>query len=146
MDTIEKLIDFLRQYPFIKYQHRQDAIRVFPSSEKGFEVALLVRPDESYTVCFEFWHTEFTDEEMAMHAFKNGLSDAFRLRVSSRGGVDYKWSIEFREAGEWIGGSTVFIFRYPFWKKKMTRYLQNDYFILTDHQEALHYERCDRVN
>ena len=145
MDTIEKLIDFLKQYPFIKYEHRQDAIRVFPSSEKGFEVALLVRP-ESYTVCFALWHTEFTDEQMAMNGFMNGLSDGCRLRVTSRGGVDYRWSLEIREAGGWIVGSTVGLVRHPFWKKKITRYLQNNYFIVTDHQEALHYERCDSVN
>jgi hypothetical protein len=108
-------------------------------------VALLVRP-ESYTVCFAFWHEEVSDEQMAMNGFMNGLSDGCRLRVTSRGGVDYRWSLEIREAGGWIGGSTVGIFRYPFWKKKITRYLQNNYFIVTDHQEAPHYERCDSVN
>jgi hypothetical protein len=51
MDTIEKVIDFLKQYPFMKYEHGQDAIRVFRGSEIRFEVALLVSP-ESYTVCF----------------------------------------------------------------------------------------------
>jgi len=81
-----------------------------------------------------------------MNGFMNGLSDAFRLRVTSRGGVDYWWSLEIREAGGWIGGSTVGLVRHPFWKKKITRYLQNNYFIVTDHQEAPHYERCDSVN
>ncbi len=127
MQAIEKILDFLKQYPFVRYERREDAIRAFPSSEKGFEVALLVTP-ESY-VCYALWHTEFADEQMAVNAFQNGFSDAVRLRVTSQGGVDYRWRIEFREAGGWISSSAVGIFRYPFWKKKITRYLQNDYFI-----------------
>lgn len=133
MQPIEKLAEFLNQYPFVKYERRENAIRAFPTSEKGFDVTLLVNPG-SYTVCYALWHTEFADEHLAVNAFKNGLSDTRRLRVTSRGGVDYRWRVEFRAAGRWIGGSAVGTSRYPFWKKKMTRYLQNDYFIATNHQ------------
>jgi hypothetical protein len=126
--AIEKIIQFLKPYPFVPYERREDAIRVLASSENGFEVALLVSAG-FYTVCYALWHTEFSDEQRAVNGFINGLSDAVRLKVASRGKIDYRWTIQFREGGGWISGSTVGIFRYPFWKKKETRYLQNEYFV-----------------
>ena len=130
MPVIEKIIQFLKRYPFVPYEHREDAIRVFASSENGFEVALLVRPG-CCTVYYALWHTELYDEQRAVNSFLNGLSDAVRLRVVSRGRVDYRWTIQFRSGDGWIGGSTVGVFRYPFWKKQEIRYLQNDYFVAT---------------
>jgi hypothetical protein len=72
------------------------------------------------------------NEEAAVNGFLNGLSDAVRLKVTSRGGVDYRWTIQFREGYGWIGGDSVGILRYPFWKKKAIRYLQNDYFLANE--------------
>jgi hypothetical protein len=69
---------------------------------------------------------EFADERSAIGTFLGGLSEAYRLRVTSRGNVDYRWMIQYREGDGWINGSTVGIFRYPFWKKKKIRYLQNN--------------------
>jgi len=65
---------------------------------------------------------EFAEERSAIGTFLGGLSEAYRLRVSSRGNVDYRWMIQYREGDGWINGSTVGIFRYPFWKKKKIRY------------------------
>ena len=83
-DAIRKIIDFMKQYPFVPYEHREDAIRAFPSSETGFEVALLAN-GASYTVCYATWHSEFCDTRMALNAFINGLSDGVRLKVATRG-------------------------------------------------------------
>ena len=130
MHAIEKIIEFLKQYPFVPCESREGAIRVLASSENGFEVALLVSP-RFCTVCYALWHTEFSDEEEAVNCFLNGLSNAVRLKVASRGKVDYRWTIQFRDGDQWIGGRAVAIFRYPFWKKKQVRYLQNEYFVAT---------------
>ena len=51
MQAIEKLAEILNQYPFVKYECRENAIRAFPGSEKGFEVTLLVNRG-FYTVCY----------------------------------------------------------------------------------------------
>jgi hypothetical protein len=80
---------------------------------------LLVRSDGGgYTVCLASWHMEFADERSAIGTFLGGLSEAYRLRVSSRGNVDYRWMIQYREGDGRINGSTVGIFRYPFWEKE----------------------------
>jgi len=133
MGAIEKIVDFLKEYPFVPFERREDAIRALPSSENGFEVALLVNAG-NYTVCYAFWHTEFTDEQMSVNALINGLTDDVRLKVASRGKVDYRWNIQFQEPQGWVTGSAVFIFHYPFWKEKKIRYLQNDYFFVTEAQ------------
>ena len=131
MGAIEGIVKFLEQYPFLQYGRREDAIWVLPSSKNGFEVALVVSPGH-YTVSYAIWHTEFSDEQMAVNAFINGLSDRVRLEVSSRGNVDYRWIALIRGPEGWMSGGAVGIFRYRFWKKKEIRYLQNDYFISTD--------------
>jgi hypothetical protein len=137
MRAIANVIAFLKEHPFIRYEKfrhagwrsnhcEEKAIRVFPSSENGFEVVLVEIPEYGpgcHQLSYAFWHTEVCDEEAAVNGFLNGLSDAVCLKVISRGGVDYRWTIG------WIGGNSVGIFRYPFWKKKAIRYLQNDYFL-----------------
>jgi len=120
---IETLVDILKPYPNVRHEFRSDAVRVLAPDEEGYEVALLVRSDGGgYTVCLASWHMEFAEERSAIGTFLGGLSEAYRLRVSSRGNVDYRWMIQYREGDGWINGSTVGIFRYPFWKKKKIRY------------------------
>ena len=68
---------------------------------------------------------EFTDEHSAIGTFLGGLSEGYRLKVTSRGNVDYRWTIQYREGDGWTNGSTVGLFRYKFWRRKQIRYLQN---------------------
>ena len=75
---------------------------------------------------------EFTDADSANRYILRGLSEYYRLRVASRGNVDYRWTIQYKELNGWIDGSTVGIFRYPFWKRKKVRYLQNNLIHLPD--------------
>lgn len=127
MNIIEAIIDILKPYPEARHEHRSDAIRVLAPNEEGYEVALLIRPDGcGYTVCLATWHMEFADEHSAIGTFLGGLSEGYRLRVASRGNVDYRWTIQYKEANGWIDGSTVGIFSYPFWKRTRVRYLQNN--------------------
>ncbi len=78
-----------------------------------------------YTVCLATWHTEFTDEDSAIGTFLGGLSECYRLKVVSRGKVDYRWTIQYREGEGWRNGSTVGLFRFKFWRRRQIRYLQN---------------------
>ena len=125
MNAIEKIIAILKQYPDVRYEFRADAIRALALDEKGYEVALLMYPQPQYTVCLATWHMEFTNEDDAIGTFLGGLSEAYRLEVTSRGGVDYLWRIQYWESGGWRSGSAVGIFRQKFWQRKKIRYLQN---------------------
>jgi hypothetical protein len=125
MNVIQQIVDILQQYPEIRYEFRADAIRVLAPDEYGYEVALLVHPGPHYTVCLATWHMEFDDERSAIGTFLGGLTEEYRLEVASRGNVDYFWRIQYRESHGWRCGSAVGVFRYKFWRKKRTRYLQN---------------------
>jgi len=125
MNAIEKIDAILRQYPAVHYEFRADAIRALAPDENGYEVALLMHPQAYYTVCLATWHMEFTDENEAIGTFLGGLSEAYRLEVTSRGGKDYLWRIQYQESYGWRTGSAVGIFRIKFWRRKRVRYLQN---------------------
>jgi len=125
MNVTQQIVGILNQYPEIRYEFRADAIRVWAPDENGYEVALLVHPGSHYTVCLATWHMEFTDGHDAIGTFLGGLSEAYRLEVTSRGGVDYLWRIQYQEGSGWRSGSAVGIFRIRFWERKKTRHLQN---------------------
>src|SRR5215831_11314319 len=87
MNAIEKIAAILKQYPGVRYEFRADAIRALAPDENGYEVALLMYPQPQYTVCLATWHMEFTNEDDAIGTFLGGLSEAYRLEVTSRGDV-----------------------------------------------------------
>jgi hypothetical protein len=99
MNVIDRIIDILKQYPEVRYEFRSDAIRALAAEASGYEVALLMQPQPCYTVCLATWHMEFADENSAIGTFLGGLTDAYRLKVSSRGGRDYRWTIQYRDYG-----------------------------------------------
>jgi len=127
MNVIQQIVGILNQYPEIRYEFRADAIRVLAPDENGYEVALLVHSGSHYTVCLATWHMEFYDGHDAIGTFLGGLSEAYRLEVTSRGGVDYFWRIQYQETYGWRSGSAVGIFRIRFWQRKKIRYLQNHF-------------------
>jgi hypothetical protein len=124
MNVIEQIIDILKQYPEVRYEFRSDAIRALAADANGYEVALLMQPQPCYTVCLSTWHMEFADQNSAIGTFLGGLTEAYRLKVSSRGGRDYSWTIHYRDYG-YSDGSTVVTFNFKFWRRKNIRYLQN---------------------
>jgi len=128
MNVIQQIVDILQQYPEIRYEFRADAIRVLAPHGNGYEVALLTYPQPYYTVCLATWHMEFTDENEAIGTFLGGLSEDYRLEVTSRGGKDYLWRIQYQESYGWRSGSAVGIFQFKFWRRKRIRYLQNHIF------------------
>ena len=124
MNAIEKIVAILQQYPAVRYEFRADAIRAFAPDENGYELAPLMHP-QHYPVCLATWHMEFADENEAIGTFLGGLSEGYRLEVTSRGGADYLWRIQYRDSHGWRSGSAVGIFRIKFWRRKKLRYLQN---------------------
>ena len=125
MNAIVRIVEILTQHPAVRYEFRSDAIRALAADENGYEVALLMHSEGNYTVCLATWHMEFTDEYSAVGTFLGGLTEGYRLKVTSRGNADYLWRIQYLENGGWRDGSAVGIFNYKFWRGKKIRYLQN---------------------
>ena len=124
MNLIDEIKAMLSKYPNIRYESSASSIKVSPLSDDGFEVLLTVNR-EGYTVFFNGWHEEFIDQDDALNCFAFGLSDECRLKEYRRGRFPYKWIVESRENGKWIGDSTTGLLLFPFWKKAEVRYLQN---------------------
>jgi len=125
MNVIAQIIHVLKQYPEVRYEFRSDAIRALAADASGYEVALLMQPQPCYTVCLATWHMEFADENSAIGTFLGGLTEGYRLKVASRGGTDYRWTIQYQESYGYRDGSTVVTFNFKFWRRKKIRYLQN---------------------
>jgi hypothetical protein len=125
MNLIDEIKARLSKYPDIRYESNVSSIKVSPLSDDGFEVLLTVNR-EGYSVFFSGWHEEFDDEDDALNCFAFGLSDECRLKEYRRGRFPYKWTVESRENGKWIGDSTTGLLLFPFWKKVEVRYLQNN--------------------
>ena len=145
MNAIEQIIEVLKQNPQVRYEFRADAIRALAPDSNGYEVALLMHANGSYTVCLATWHMEFTDEYSAVGTFLSGLTDDYRLKVASRGNVDYRWTIQYREPDGWKDGSTVGLLRYKFWRRRRIRYLQNHMVSFPEPQQRSQYRRFTRL-
>ncbi len=136
MNVIEQIVGILNRYPAIRYEFRADAIRVLAADESGYEVALLMHAARHYTVCLATWHMEFYDERSAIGTFLGGLSDEYRLEVSSCGNVDFLWRIQYRESHGYRNGSAVGTPRHELSQEKKIRYLQNRWLRLPGKENA----------
>lgn len=125
MNAIEQITARLQEYPDAKFESGADFIRVVPASRDGFNVELTASKND-YTVYFNGWHENFEDEEEALNCFAFGLSAACRLKEYRRLNIAYKWTVEYKEADEWIEESTTGMILFPFWGKLEIRYLQNN--------------------
>ena len=124
MTAIDEIRTRARKYPNLAVVEGDRCISVIPPGHDSFRVELSLA-DGSHTVYFEGWHEACRDEKAALELFAMGLSDAVRLRVTSRGGRAYKWTAEFREDDEWRADSTTGLLFCRFWEPPVVRYLQN---------------------
>ena len=104
---LDAIREKLRRYPQLSVADDGDRIMVAAQTADGFDVSFDAGGDE-YTVHIAF-----------------GLSDAARLKVHSRGGRDYCWTLEAFEDGEWRTDSTTGQLFFRFWRRKAVRYLSN---------------------
>jgi hypothetical protein len=125
MNAIEEIRAKLQKYPDAKFETGANHIRVFPASEKGFQVELITG-NNNHIVHFNGWHEEFGDVKEALNCFAWGLSTKCRLKEYRRGGVAYKWSAEYKDGDKWVEESTTGMFLHRYWNKLEIRYLQNN--------------------
>ncbi len=123
----------LRKYPQLSVMDEGDSITVEAQTPEGFAVSFH-SSDGEYTVCMEGWHAHFdaTQIETALNCFAFGLSDSARLEVHSRGGKDYRWTLEAFEDGVWRTDSTTGLLFSAFWRRKTVRYLRNAVIVSDD--------------
>ena len=116
----------LRKYPQLSVVDDGDAITVKATTTEGFDVSFFCDGD-GYTVGFAGWHERFkrAERDRALECFAFGLSDCARLRVQSRGGLDYYWTLEVLKEGEWRSDLMTSLLFFTFWRKKTVRYLRN---------------------
>jgi hypothetical protein len=122
--VIATIQEKLQEHPELSVEHGERFIRVLPRDAQGFAVELH-ESGGNLVVSFDGWHEEFEHAEEALDCFAMGLSDGARLKVVSSGGLDCNWTLETRQGAEWAPYSTTGLLFFPYWKRKMTRYLQN---------------------
>ena len=126
MSAIFKLKAKLGEHPHVRFVDDANTLRIPPVDPEGFEVALYEHSG-AVTVAFAGWHEDCDDPDDAVHLVGMGLSDAVRLKVHSRGGHDYKWTLEVREPSGWRKTSVTGLLFFRFWKRASVRYLQNQF-------------------
>jgi hypothetical protein len=99
-------------------------IEVRSKSESGFPVRVYER-DGQDSIHFSGWHEDASDEAETLNMVALGLSKSARLKVASRGGRDYSWTLESWEEGQWRPVSETALIFFPFWRRRSVRYLQN---------------------
>jgi len=124
MNPIDEIRDRLARYPKARWETGPDSVTVFPVDDSGFAVSFLIA-DGEYIVSFSGWHEHFTDAHQAMNCFVFGLSEDCRLKVYTRGSVEYRWTVETQSSGSWVEDSTTAVLLFPFWRRLRVEYRQN---------------------
>jgi hypothetical protein len=122
--VISRIKEKLQKYPHVTYRTKEGFLEIPAQTPTGFQVWIRERGG-NFTVGFEGWHEEFTDEEAALKCFAFGLSTACRLRVFRCLSLDYKWQVLVQENGEWIADSETGLLFPTFWLPKKQRDLHN---------------------
>lgn len=120
---LDSLIDSLNSMR-IPFDIQDTAVHI-EGSEEGFNID--VRDDgEEVTVYFAGWHEHFTDMSEVKDVVAFGLSEECRVEVLSRGGFDYRWTLQARTASGWKTDSVTALLFFPFWRRKKVRHLTNN--------------------
>jgi hypothetical protein len=101
-------------------------VSVQPRDKQGFAVSLSVMAGQ-YTVSFDGWHEDFSDEHEAVACFMFGLCSRCRLRVTRRWGMSCAWTVEKKDGDTWRPISETGLLLAPWWAKKSFGYLQNEW-------------------
>lgn len=124
MDPINEINRRLEKYPSLQVKKKGGSIVVMPSQEGGFPVSFIVEGNE-FVVYFDGWHERFSDAQEAINCFAFGLSQECRLVVYKRGGMTYKWTMQYIDKERWIDDSSTGLLFFPYWRKRESVVLQN---------------------
>ncbi len=124
-DPIAAIQARLRKYPHARTDSTAERVVVYPTTPTGFEVDFQIHMGRYRVHCLG-WHEEFPSSEEALNCFGFALSSACRLKLSSRGGMAYRWQLQYRRDSQWVGDSEVGLWFFPFWRSLEVTYLQNN--------------------
>ena len=128
MDPLAEARQRMRNHSDVRLREDENRLEAWPTGTGGFPVVLEVDPDggaQRYTVHYAGWYEAFESPRDALNCFSYGLRGQCRLRVTYRGTVACRWTLEHGRDGQWRAESSRGRLWIPFWKKKRTEYLAN---------------------
>src|SRR6266852_9891662 len=102
--VISRIKEKLQKYPRVTYTTKEGFLEIPAQTPTGFRVWIQERSGD-FTVGFEVWHEEFTDEDAALKCFAFGLTTDCRLSVFRCLSTDYKWQVLVHMDGRWVADS-----------------------------------------
>ena len=121
----DELVEILRKTAGNRLAVTRSGIRIRATSKSGFDVQVR-RSGREYTVRFGGWHCHAERPEAVYDLLLMAFSPSCRLRVDSRGGVDYCWTVEVERDMQWEPAHSTRRFFYPYWGEHAVRYLNNE--------------------
>ena len=124
----DELVEILRQSPTAsrRLSVGRSSVRIRTSSQHGFDV-FARKCGGIYTVGFAGWRCHTQRQAAAVDMVLMAFSPACRLRIDSRDGIDYCWTVEVEvEMQQWEPGHTTRKWFYPYWGEHAVRYLSNE--------------------
>ena len=122
----DEILATLEKYPQARYEKSDNSIRVIPSLREGFEVVLEEVWENHFSVSFDHWHEDFYTLQEAVDCFLLGLSNRCRIKVESKGGAPFRWTVECLDDSQWRERSSNSVWTHRFMSPVTTAYLQND--------------------
>lgn len=122
----DEILATLGKYSQLRFEKRDNLIRVLPAVREGFEVVIEEVWENHFSVSFDHWHEDFYNLEEATDCFLLGLSNRCRVKVESKGGVPFRWTVEYLDSREWHERSSNSVWTHRFLSAATTAYLQND--------------------
>lgn len=123
VNMLERLMKQLRDWG-VGFALKDDGVVVPKKSDSGFTLKLEAT-EAGFVVHYDGWSETFTCEMQAMDCLVFGLSDKCRLKVFTREGEAYRWTVEYFADGQWLERSTVGLCSFPLWQERSIEYKQN---------------------
>jgi hypothetical protein len=123
---IDDILRLLQKCPPARYEQGEDFVRVLPCSEEGFEVVIEQIWEGHFAVSFGGWREDYYNLKEALECFSFGLSNRCRLKVQSKDGTPFRWTVEYRDESEWREGTTKSKWNYKILTPVVIVYLQNN--------------------
>ena len=124
---LEQLIDKFSNRPGLKTDLTGNTFSIIPSELGGFKLWIREDKGRKFTVGFDQWQETFNDATQALACFALGLSKDCRLKVASRLGARYQWTVQQYVGGLWVDGSVHLEKIDSIWPFRKIEYLQNDF-------------------
>jgi hypothetical protein len=122
---LDELVEILRKTAGHRLKVTRWGIHVRATSKNGFDVHVR-RSGSEFKVRLGGWHCQAERPETVCDLLLMAFSPSFRLRVDSRGEVDYCWTAEVERDMQWEPAHSTRRWFYPFWGEHAVRYLNNE--------------------